>query len=341
MNTSKYLILFVLLFNTVFSIKISDLGTFNNDRTNFLYGYGLVTGLPGTGDKSKSTQNLTFNLLEPSELGLDNKDFATKNSAIVTLSGLLPSYSKIGDMININVQAMGDAKSIKDGTLLLSYLKGQDQEIYAVCQGQIRTNKVDTTGRIVSGCIIEKELKFDFNNISTHSFKLHTKDLSTALKIKNKINSHFELPIAKAIDKRNITIQKIPNMDNIELLEIVLNLNIEKKKIPSIIINMSTELISVSQNIPVKPITLNTKDFTLTFNNVDKQQGFAADDQNVGNDITLNVNRGLMFRKGKNIFLHDIIRILKILEVSFEEMVNIIKELKNTQHFDAKIIEEY
>jgi len=322
---------------------VGELGSFNNNRVNYLYGVGIVTGLQGTGDKSKSTQQLAFNILRPNELGLNQNDFKTKNTAVVTISSTLPSFSKIGDKINVNVQTLGDAKSIENGTLMLSYLKGQDEEVYASCQGRISLLKdgVTANGTIVSGCIVEKELDFDFNNILTHTLKLNNKNLKNAIKIKNKINNYFDLDIAKVLDSRNIVISKIPTLDNIELISTILSMEINNKQKKKVMVNLTSQLISSEKNIPVNPTTIDTRTFTMSFDSSLKQKGFAAGDQDVGDDVILNVDKGLMYRKGDNVYLHDILRILKILKVDFQEMYNIIKSLKNNGKFDAEIVEEY
>jgi flagellar P-ring protein precursor FlgI len=322
---------------------VGELGSFNNNRVNYLYGVGIVTGLAGTGDKSNSTKQLAFNILRPNELGLEQKDFKTKNTAVVTISATLPSYARIGDKINVNVQTLGDAKSIESGTLMLAYLKGQDEEIYASCQGRVSLLNPDvkSNGTVTSGCIVEKDLDFNFNNILTHTFKLHNKNLKNTIKIKNTINKYFDLNIAKTLDSRNIEISKIPTMDNVEMISKILEMEIDFNQKKKVIVNLTSQLMSAEKDIPVKPTTIDTRTFTMTFDSSVKQRAFNIGDKDVGDDVVLNVDKGLMYRKGDNVYLHDILRILKILKVDFQEMYNIVKSLKNNGKFDAEIVEEY
>jgi len=329
----------ILVANTL----IGEVGSFNNERGNYLYGVGIVSGLEGTGDKSKSTKQLTFNILKPNELGLKEKDFNTKNTALVSLSTTLPAFSKVGDLINVNIQALSDAKSIENGTLLLSYLKGQDDEIYASCQGRISLydNEVKLNGRIISGCVVERDLDFDFNNVLTHTFKLNSKNLKNAIKVKNTINNFFDLDIAKVIDSRNILISKIPTIDNVELISKILEMKIDTKQTKKVIVNFSKQIISAEKGIAVLPTTIDTATFSMTFESSKKQRPFNIGDEDVGDNVTLNVNKGLMYREGDNVYLNDILRVLKILKVDFQEIFNIVKTLRINNKFNAEIIEEY
>ena len=133
-----------------------------------MYGDGLVVGLAGTGDsKSNLTKSSLKNMLN--SIGIQDNNPSTKNTAAVMISATIPPHLRLGEKIDVYVSSVGDAKSLNGGILIQSPLKGADGNIYVVAQGKLsfpsgedRRSSVKTSGLIVSGGIVEKEIKPEF-----------------------------------------------------------------------------------------------------------------------------------------------------------------------------------
>jgi len=149
------------------SVSIKNLTYISGYKKNQVYGFGLVTGLPNTGDsKSNLTRSSVKNLLN--SLGIQEKDPVTKNIAAVLITADLPPHIRIGDRVDVSVSSIGDAKSIEGGILIQSPLRGADDNIYVVAQGKLpesqgnNRNRVKTVSSISSGGIIEREIRPEY-----------------------------------------------------------------------------------------------------------------------------------------------------------------------------------
>lgn len=160
------LILFTLpLFGEV-TVKIRDLTHLDGLKENQVFGFGLVVGLPGTGDsKSSLTRTSLKNFLK--SLGMEADKFVSKNSAAVLVTATLPPYVRVGDHIDVRVSSIGDAKSLAGGVLVQSPLKGADNRVYAVAQGSLQMNRpatgkeISTVAVISNGAVVERNITPD------------------------------------------------------------------------------------------------------------------------------------------------------------------------------------
>lgn len=155
------LAILLLLTSSIFAQTIKDISNVVGIRDNQLIGYGLVVGLAGTGDKSQFTMQSLQNLLRNSYIKIPTSSIKSKNIAAVMVTSKLPAFARQGDKIKIKVSAIGDAKSIDHGQLLLTQLKGVDGNVYALGQGTVVADlKNLTTGFIYNGATIENEVDF-------------------------------------------------------------------------------------------------------------------------------------------------------------------------------------
>ncbi len=201
--------------------RIKDITEFEGVRDNMLVGYGLVVGLNGTGD---SLRNSTFTaqsleaMLERLGVSTRGQKINTKNVAAVMVTSTLPPFARQGARVDISVSALGDAKSLLGGTLLVTPLHGADGEVYAVAQGSLTVGGfaaegdaesvikgVPTSARIASGAIVEREIGFELDRLDNIKIALHNPDFTTAARIARAINSHLKARIANARD--NATVQ--------------------------------------------------------------------------------------------------------------------------------------
>ncbi len=197
-------------------VRIKDLVEFDGVRGNDLVGYGLVVGLAGTGDGIRNapfTEEIMSNILERLGVNVTGEQFRPKNVAAVLVTADLPPFSRAGSRIDVTVSAIGDASSLLGGTLIMTPLNAADGLIYAVSQGTVIaggaiaegdgaavTQGVPTSGSIPAGARIEREIDFDFTQLSSVRLALRTPDFTTAARIERAINGELQRPVAVMLD---------------------------------------------------------------------------------------------------------------------------------------------
>jgi len=200
--------------------RVKDLVEVEGIRDNMLVGYGLVVGLNGSGDSLKNapfTQQSLQTMLERLGVNTRGQTMQTKNVAAVMVTASLPAFAAQGTRIDVSVSAMGDAKSLQGGTLLVTTLFGADGQIYAVAQGPVAiggftasgaaasvTQGVPTAGRISNGAIVEREIAFALASERTLRLSLHNPDTTTATRIASAINSYIGGGVAEATDPSTV-----------------------------------------------------------------------------------------------------------------------------------------
>src|SRR5919204_2815945 len=200
--------------------RIKDLANIEGVRQNQLIGYGLVVGLNGTGD---TLNNIPFTrqslqaMLERLGVNVRGAQMRTGNVAAVMVTANLPAFATQGTRMDVTVSALGDAKSLQGGTLLVTPLLGADGNVYAVAQGSLAiggfqaegdaakiTRGVPTVGRIANGAIIEREIDFALNRLNQVRLALRNPDFTTAKRIASAINDYIGQPTAEPLDPSTV-----------------------------------------------------------------------------------------------------------------------------------------
>lgn len=278
MITKELILKFVLLFaiftslDVSASVRIKDLCRIANETDNALVGYGLVSGLAGTGDtiRSAATVNTVKNVLRRFGLEIDANRVRSQNVAAVMVSATLPAYAQPGDKIDVNVTSLGDARSLVGGTLLLTHLTGADGEIYALAQGPVSIGgfKYDvngnlvqknhpTAGNIPSGASVERGVKTtlaDTDNVI--EFILFDPDFTTASRIASTIDK--KIGSAKAINASRIKV-KVPEreQDNlVSFLTKIESLVVDPDSRAKIVINERTGTIVSGGYVVIEPVSI-------------------------------------------------------------------------------------
>ncbi len=200
--------------------RVKDLTDVQGIRENMLVGYGLVVGLNGTGDSLKNapfTQQSIQTMLERLGVNTRGETMQTKNVAAVMVTANLPAFASQGSHVDVSVSAMGDAKNLQGGTLLVTTLFGADGQIYALAQGPVAidgfsaqgdaasvTRGVPTAGRIANGAIVEKETGFKLASLDNLKLALRNPDLTTATRIATAVNAFLGDKAATATDPANV-----------------------------------------------------------------------------------------------------------------------------------------
>lgn len=192
--------------------RIRDVVDVEGVRQNDLIGYGIVVGLNGTGDSVRNSpfteDSLTY-MLERLGVNVQGEDIKPNNVAAVLVTSTLPAFARNGSTVDVSVSSIGDAKSLEGGTLILTPLKGADNEVYAVAQGSIIVSGLDvqaagaretrgtpTTGAIPNGARVEREIGYDFNQRDSLTLALRDPDFTTAARIEDTINAAFGANVA-------------------------------------------------------------------------------------------------------------------------------------------------
>ena len=204
------------------SVRIKDIVNVQGVRGNDLVGYGLVVGLNGSGDSLRSipfTEDSLINLLERLGVNIEGEDVQAKNVAAVIVTATLPPFARSGSEIDATVSAIGDAKSLLGGTLVLTPLLAADGNVYAVAQGTVIaggfvasgraesvTQGVPTSGVVASGARIEREVDFALDELRSVRLALRNPDFTTARRIEGAINREVGLEVARILDSGTIDV---------------------------------------------------------------------------------------------------------------------------------------
>ena len=265
-------VILLLSINSVYAERIKDIASVAGVRDNHLVGYGLVVGLDGTGDQTTQTPFTVQsfkNMLQQYGIVLPaGVSPQLKNVAAVAIHADLPPFSKPGQKIDITVSSLGNAKSLRGGSLLMSPLKGADGKIYAVAQGNLIvggfgvsgsdgskvTVNVPSVGRIPSGASIEREVPNPFAKMDKVVLNLNRGDFTTANRVVQAINNVLGPDSAHALDAVSIQVLTPPTTSQkVEFVSFLENLKVSPDSAPArIIINSRTGTIVITADVRVK-----------------------------------------------------------------------------------------
>jgi len=261
--------------------RIKDLVEFDGVRGNDLVGYGLVVGLNGTGDglrNSPFTEEALANLLERLGINVTGEQFRPKNVAAVIVTAALPPFARAGGQIDVTVSAMGDAKSLMGGTLIMTPLNGADGEIYAVAQGSIIaggvsvsgdaasiTKGVPTSGVIPSGARVEREVDFSMAKMDKMRLALRNPDFTTAIRIEEAINTHFGRPVATMMDSGTVSLDiKLANTRSpAHLIATLENIEVATAEKARVVVDQRSGTIVLNADVRISQVAISQGNLTL------------------------------------------------------------------------------
>ena len=261
--------------------RVKDLVEVQGIRDNMLLGYGLVVGLAGTGDSLKNapfTEASIQSILERLGTNTRGQVMQTKNVAAVMVTANLPAFAAPGSRIDVSVSAMGDAKNLQGGTLLVTTLFGADGQVYAVGQGPVATGGfsaqgdassvtrgVPTAGRIANGAIVEKETGFALASMSSLKLSLHNPDMTTATRIASAVNSFLGDKVANAIDPSNVAIAMPANYPGgvMGLLTDIEQVKVDPDQPAKVIIDENSGVIVMGADVRISTVAIAQGNLTI------------------------------------------------------------------------------
>ncbi|PZO86123.1 MAG: flagellar biosynthesis protein FlgA [Micavibrio aeruginosavorus] len=254
--------------------RIKDIVNFESVRENQLIGYGLVVGLNGTGDSLKNspfTQQSLLAMLERLGVNVRGQNLNTGNVAAVMVTATLPPFTNQGSSIDVNIAALGDAKSLQGGTLLVTPLMAADGEVYAVAQGSVNvsgytatgaaateTQNIPTSARIPAGAIVEREIDFRLEDLQQVRLSLRNPDFTTARRIAEAINGFTSGSIATAENSASVLIQK-PDLytgNIVDLITDVEQLPVEPDQIARVVIDERSGVIVIGSEVKISTVAI-------------------------------------------------------------------------------------
>ncbi|MEA3486367.1 MAG: flagellar basal body P-ring protein FlgI [Thermodesulfobacteriota bacterium] len=271
-----FLIVGLIIVSHAYAARIKDVSSIGGVRDNQLIGYGLVIGLAGTGDNIENgfTKETLANMLSRQGLGMkegSRKDLSSDNVASVMISAELPPFAKVGSRIDVMVSSIGDADSLRGGTLLMTPLRGADGSVYAVAQGAVSiggfatggrgakvTKNHPTVGRITNGAFVERELEYNFENRKSLSINLYRPDFTTATGVATAINGVIAGVEAKLVDSSTIALNIKESFKGsiVKLVSIVENINVIVHSPAVVVIDEKTGTVVMGENVRISTVAV-------------------------------------------------------------------------------------
>lgn len=343
-------------------VRLKDLVEFDGVRGNDLVGYGLVVGLNGTGDglrNSPFTEEILANILERLGVNVAGEQLRAKNVAAVFVTATLPAFSRVGGQIDVTVSAIGDAKSLLGGTLVMTPLNAADGQIYAVAQGTViaggvsvqgdgasEVQGVPTSGGIPAGARVEREIDFDFSTLTSLRLALRTADFTTALLIETAVNRKFGRGVASALDSGTVRVDLTATRAGspARAMAQIENLRIEPQTRATVVVDQRSGTIVMGDDVRISRVAVSQGGLTLRVQEdpvVVQPNPFARGETVVVPQTTASIQNnpgtGLAEVPGGT-SLSEVIAGLNALGVAPRDMIDILKSIKAAGALHAEFI---
>ncbi|QXZ11423.1 flagellar basal body P-ring protein FlgI [Comamonas sp. Y33R10-2] len=344
--------------------RIKEVAAIQGVRSNQLTGYGLVVGLDGTGDQTTQmpyTKQALANYLEQMGISLPATGNAAqlqlKNVAAVIITGELPAFAQPGQSIDINVSSMGNAKSLKGGTLVATPLRGADGEIYALAQGnvviagagaaaggsKVQVNHL-SAGRVPRGAQVERAVPSPINEGNSITLGLNQTDFQTADKVVRAINQRMGAGTAMALDGRTVQVNAPADPGSrVRMIAEIQEMPIETSKpAAKVVINARTGSIVLNQAVTLGPCAIAHGNLSITISTtpVISQPAPFSQGQTVvaqKSDIQVKQEAGKVINMPNSPQLTDVVRALNSLGATPQDLLAILQAIKAAGAMDAEL----
>ncbi len=346
--------------------RIKDLATIQGVRANQLVGYGLVVGLPGTGETSPFTEQSFRTMLSNFGISLDaNVKPKIKNVAAVAIHATLPAFSKPGQTIDVTVSSVGEASSLNGGTLLRTFLRGLDGEIYAVAQGSLVVSgfgaqgndgsrivsNTPTVGRIANGAVVERAVPSGLMQHDYLTLNLNTPDFSTAQALADVINSRLGADassgtaVAVPMDAASVKVTAPRDRgQRVGFLATIENFEFQPASAPArVVINSRTGTIVIGQDVKLLPAAITHGGLTVTISEnlqVDQPNAFANGNTVITPqsivDVQLDDSRMFLFNPG--VSLEELVRAVNEIGAAPGDLMAILEALRQAGALQGELV---
>jgi len=347
------------------TVRVKDLGKLKGWRDNALVGYGLVTGLAGTGDSSsnKTTRQALTNVFSQFNLSVSPDQIQSRNVAVVMVTAALPAFANEGDTLDVTVTSVGDSRSLLGGSLLLTPLKGPNGRVYALSQGALSVGgyRYDANGNVIqknhptvgsipNGATVEVGVTSDMLSPTKDiKFVLHEPDYTTAQRIATAINAQFKVDLAHAGDAASVKIH-IPDRMTDNLVEFVSQmeaLSVTPDRRAKVVINERTGTVVSGGDVRISKVAISHGDLKITVatQNTVSQPSFisrtgpAVQTAFVSNSqIKIDEREGSTFVGAHLTTVADLVQTLSKLKINTRDMISIMRAVKAAGALHAELI---
>ena len=342
--------------------RIKDIASVQGVRPNQLLGYGLVVGLDGTGDQTTQTpftvQSITAMLAQMGVNLPPGTNLQLKNVAAVIVTAQLPAFAQPGQLLDVTVSSMGNAKSLRGGMLLMTPLKGADGQIYAMSQGNLvvagagesaggskaQINHLNA-GRIPGGATVERAVASPFLLGEVLRLELHSMDFGTAGRVADAVNRRMGAGVAQALDGRVIQVRapQAPN-DRVAFMAQLENLNVEVVAgAAKVIVNARTGSVVMNQSVTLEPVAVAHGNLSVTINSTPVVSQPSALSQGGQTVVTEKANIQISQDGGKLVMLEagarlaDVVKALNSLGATPQDLLAILQAMKSSGALRAEL----
>lgn len=343
--------------------RVKDLADVSGVRNNALIGYGLVVGLNGTGDQTTqapfTVQSLESMLRQLGVTVPTTTNPQLKNVAAVAVHAEFPAFAKLGQTIEVTVSSIGNATSLRGGSLLMTPLKGADGLVYALAQGNVIVGGLGVTakdgsrvsvnipsvGRIPGGASVEREVATVFADSGDLHLNLHTADFTTAARTAEAINRSLGAPVARALDAVTVAV-KAPqdSNDRVSFLATLEGIEVDPGDAPArVIVNSRTGTVVINSHVEVMPAAVAHGNLSVTITErprISQPGPFSKGTTEVVPTSTIDVKEGsghmFVFQSGTN--LDEIVRAVNQVGAAPGDLVAILEALKEAGALRAELV---
>jgi flagellar P-ring protein precursor FlgI len=340
--------------------RLKDIASIQGVRSNQLIGYGLVVGLDGTGDQTTQTPFTVQSIISMmQQMGVNlppGTSLQLKNVAAVMVTSSLPAFAQPGQTLDITVSSMGNAKSLRGGTLLMTPLKGADGQIYAIAQGNLVVGGVGASangsqtqinhlsvGRISDGATVERALPNPISQNGSFNLELKESDFSTASIVVDAINKQFGPNTAFAEDGRVIKVDAPAKTSRVAFLASLEAINVSPAATPAkIILNARTGSVVMNKAVTLDSCAVSHGNLSVVINTapVISQPGAFSNGQTISTavsqvDITKEPGKVLKLNNGAN--LSDVVKALNAIGATPQDLLAILQAMKAAGSLHAEL----
>jgi len=347
------------------AVRLKDLGKFAGWRENALVGYGLVTGLAGTGDSgnNKATRQAIANMLSQFDVAVTPEQVLSRNTAAVMITASLPPFAAEGATIDVTVTSMGDARSLAGGSLLITPLKGPNNKIYALAQGPVSVGgyKYDMNGNVVQknhptvgsipgGATVEVGVNAKIMNASgIVTFTLSSADYTTSSRVAAAINNAFGQQLATARDAEKIEIE-VPEGSRSRLVDFVTRierLNVEPDRRARVVVNERTGTVVSGGDVRIAKVVISHGELKIsivTDNTVSqpilvRQTGPDVRTETVANSrVDVQEKNETGYVSASNNTVADLIQALTRIKTNTRDIISILRAVKAAGALHADLV---
>lgn len=343
--------------------RIKDLASVAGVRPNQLLGYGLVVGLDGSGDGASAapfTAQSLRNMLQQFNITIPpNVTIRPKNVAAVSIHSELPAFAKPGQRIDVTISSLGDAKSLRGGSLLMTTLRGPDGKVYALAQGELVvgglgvqgadgssvTINIPSVGRIPNGATVERSVESPFATAESVVLNLHEADFTTARRVEEAINTMLGAGSARAQDAVSVQVRAPKDRgQRVSFLSVLENIEVQPGEAAAkVIVNSRTGTVVIGAHVKVMPAAVTHGNLSVTISedlNVSQPLPRSRGNTRVTPDseITVEQEANRMFLFNTGVTLDTIVRAVNQVGAAPGDLVAILEALKQAGALRAQLI---